>query len=144
EVFPPRWVSGRIEHVDGQAPGQQRLWLRSATIPGTLNGYSDEEGNFRLGPLPPGPAEIAVYAAQGHPGSAPQVCKAGSEDVRLTLRRSASIRALLSTSDGSPNPGLERILLTHPDGTVTEPKELAIDDLAPGYYALSVLAIDGR
>ncbi len=144
EVFPPRWVSGRIEHVDGKAPGRQRLWLRSTTIPGTINGYSDEDGKFRLGPLPPGPAEIAVYAAQGHPGSAPQVCKAGADDVRLTLRRSASIRALLSTADGSPNPKLERILLTHPDGSVTEEESVSIDDLPPGYYGLSVLAIDGR
>ncbi|MFT4648123.1 MAG: hypothetical protein ACI9X4_001343 [Glaciecola sp.] len=144
EVFPALWVSGRIEPLDGKPPGLQRIWIRSTSMPGTLNGTTDEDGHFRLGPLPPGPAEIAVYAAQGHPGSAPQVCKAGAEDVRLTLRRSASIRALLSTADGSSPPNLERILLTHPDGQVTQVESLSIDDLPPGLYALSVLAIDGR
>ncbi len=144
EVFPALWVSGRIEPINGQNPGRQRLWVRSTTTPGTLNQYTDDKGHFRIGPLPPGPLEIAVYPAKGHPGSAPQVCTAGAKDVRLTLRLAARIRALLSTADGSPNPSIERILLTHPDGQVTQEHRLSIDDLAPGVYALSVLATDGR
>lgn len=144
EVFPAHWISGRIEPINGQNPGRQRLWVRSTTTPGTLNQYTDDKGHFRIGPLPPGPVEIAVYPAKGHPGSAPQVCNAGAKDVRLTLRRAARIRALLSTTDSSPNPAIERILLTHPDGHITQEDSLSIDDLSPGTYALSVLAIDGR
>jgi hypothetical protein len=41
-------------------------------------------------------------------------------------------------------PALERILLTHPDGAVTRIPDLSIDDLAPGFYGLSILSIDGR
>ncbi len=144
EVFPARWISGLIEPLDGQTPGRKRLWVRSTTTPGTLNQYTDDKGHFRVGPLPPGPVEIAVYADQGHPGSAPQVCNAGAENVRLTLRRAARIRALITTADGSNAPALERILLTHPDGQVTQIESLSIDDLPPGIYALSVLTIDGR
>ncbi|MCA9000643.1 MAG: hypothetical protein KDB61_01880, partial [Planctomycetes bacterium] len=144
DVYPARWVSGRILNLEGREPDPQRLWIRSTTVPGTLNGMSDAKGHFRLGPLPPGPAEIAIYPAQGHPGSAPEVCNAGDGNVQLKLRRSASLRGLLTTADGSPIPSIERILLTDPDGKVREVDTLALDDLAPGNYAIAVLTTDSR
>ncbi len=144
EVFPARWVSGRIEAEEGQELGVHRVWLQASGVSGHLTSWSDEAGDFRIGPVAPGLVEVGVYPSAEHAGSAPIVCRAGDDQVELRLSTGSRLRAMLASPTGGALPEVDRILLTRQGGQIEVGKSLVFEDLEPGTYGLFVRTKDGR
>lgn len=144
EVFPARWVSGRIEAEPGQEVGVHRVWLQATGVSGHLTTWSDESGEFRIGPVAPGLVEVGVYPNAEHAGSEPIVCRAGDEQIELTLSTGTRLRGMLASPAGGALPEVERVLLTRPGGEVQAGRSLVFEDLDPGTYSLFVQTKDGR
>ncbi|MCB9907549.1 MAG: hypothetical protein H6830_07525 [Planctomycetes bacterium] len=144
EVFGPRWVEGRVRQPDGEVADHEQVWLHSIEVPGDLSEWTRADGTFRIGPLAPGLVEVGVRSSPDHVGSPPQVCTADERHLEIRLSHDTRMVALLATQDGSPLPPVERILLTHPDGSVSDELNLAWEGLERGNYGVCVLTQDGR
>ena len=144
EVFPALWVSGQIEAEDGGELGVHRVWLQATGVSGHLTAWSDESGEFRIGPVAPGLVEVGVYPNADSAGSPAVVCRAGEGQLQLKLSQGSRLRGMLASPEGGPLPEIARVLLTRPGRQVEEVPNLVIDGLDPGNYGLFVETRDGR
>jgi len=102
------WVSGTVRDSRGQAFAHATVEVKPLTAAheGGLFTFSDEDGNFALGPLEPGQRFFAASEYYDlSPGDPVFVPAQGLEHLELRLKESVTLNGVIRDSDGVPIEG---------------------------------------
>jgi protocatechuate 3,4-dioxygenase beta subunit len=126
-------IAGRVLDEQGNpipgtlvqaATGVPSRWGREEQPSGIRTG---EDGTFRVGPLGDGPHVLTVAPPEPFVAPAPQRVVAGSEDLRIVLRRGVSALVTVLDGDGRPVPGAAVFVQ---EGGSRAAESVAVDDAA--------------
>jgi protocatechuate 3,4-dioxygenase beta subunit len=144
------WLGGVVLDSEGEAVAGAELYVDGERRPGGYGGRTRKNGEFRIGPVPPGDVRIRV-AVDGLPRTSVEVSGLAEgedrEGVEIRLARLVSIRARVVDENGKPVRGVRvtallldtKAGLDRRGGVSGDDGRVRIPGLRPGRYRLTVL-----
>lgn len=146
---PALYLEGQVMDEDGEPVANAAVTYRALDDSRPIFDRAQEDGSFRLGPVGPGPFEVAALPdrAKGHAGSSPRFVSAGPS-IELTVKDGVRLRLAGIRKDGRVVPlqsGLvtssRTLVASH--GSYYGGLTLELGPIEPGVHGAFVSTRDG-